>query len=485
MLDRLPFSAFESLETRTLLSASVSGLTPAGLRLLGPNAAPAISVADVAVTEANVGTQTMVFTVTRAGNLNRASKVNFRTVSQSALEDIDFVAQAGSLNFPSGVATRKVRVTINNDTTYEGGAGVDQNFTLRLNPVRNARGVAANLIALGAIEDNDAAPTISIADASVAEGNTGSANQNLTVTLSNASDEVITVDFDSANATATAGTDYTALNNTLTIPVRTTTATIALPVLGDALDEANETLTVTLSNPDNATIADANATVTITDDDATPTLSVADVTVAEGTATVTVTITLSAASGRAISVDYDTADDTALDGDDYTAASGTANIAAGATTATFTIPITNDALDEASETLDIALSNPTNATIADGAAVATITDNDATPTLSIDDVTVDEDAGTATFTITLSAVSGQDVDVDYATANGTATAGTDYTAATGTATIAAGDTTATVVVTITNDATVEANETYTVTLADPVNATILDGTGAGVITNED
>ena len=76
----------------------------------------------------------------------------------------------------------------------------------------------------------------------------------------------------------------------------------------------------------------------------------------------------------------------------------------------------------------VELTNPVNATILDGSGLGTITDNDATTTLSIDDVTVAEDGLTASFTVSLSAASGQTVTVDYATADGTATAGADYTA---------------------------------------------------------
>jgi hypothetical protein len=485
MLDGTTPVVLEALESRTLLSASVSGLTAAGLKLLKPNAAPTISVADVAVTETDAGTQTMIFTVTRTGNLNVTSKVNYRTIAKTARASLDFVAQNGLLVFPRNVATRKVRVTIKNDTTYEGGVGVDQNFVLRLHPVSNARGTVAGLSAVGAIEDNDAAPTLSIADVTVAEGDTGSTDRTVTVTLSNASDETITVDYDTADDVATAGDDYTALSGTLTFAPRTTSVTIALPVLGDVLDEANETMDIDLSNPDNATIADGHAVVTITDDDATPSVSAANVVVSESAGTATVTITLSAVSGRDVEVDYTTNDDTALDGSDFTATSGNVTILAGATTATFTVAITDDVLDEASETIEVALSNPANCTIADDSALVTITDNDAAPTLSINDVSVNEDAGTATFTITLSAVSGRDVEVDYATANIDATVGSDYTVASGSTTIAAGDTTATVVVAITNDATDESNETYTVTLSNPVYATLADAIGLGTIVDND
>ncbi len=165
-------------------------------------------------------------------------------------------------------------------------------------------------------------------------------------------------------------------------------------------------------------------------------------------------MTLSAASGKTVTVDYATADGTATSPADYTSAAGTLTFAPGVITRTFTVPVVGDTLDELDETFVVNLSNPTNATIADGQGVGTITDNDAIPTLSIDNVTVTEgDAGTATatFTVTLSAASGKTVTVDYATANGTATSPADYTAASGTLTFTPGQTTKTIDVAVQGD----------------------------------
>ncbi len=97
-----------------------------------------------------------------------------------------------------------------------------------------------------------------------------------------------------------------------------------------------------------------------------------------------------------------------------------------------TVPVVNDLLDEDDETFLVNLTNPQHATITDAQAQGTITDNDPTPALSVDDVTVAEgDSGTvaANFTVSLNVPSGRPVTVDYATANGTAIAPGDYVAA--------------------------------------------------------
>jgi len=108
---------------------------------------------------------------------------------------------------------------------------------------------------------------LSIADVSVAEGNTTPKTATFTVTLSVPSSQVVTVQYATTNGTATAGSDYVAKMGTLTFPLNTTTATIPVTVNGDTTTETNETFTVTLSNPVNATIADGQAVGTITNDD--------------------------------------------------------------------------------------------------------------------------------------------------------------------------------------------------------------------------
>ena len=149
------------------------------------------------------------------------------------------------------------------------------------------------------------------------------------------------------------------------------------------------------------------------------------------------TVTLSTSSTLPVSVDYSTANGTATAGADYTAVNGTLNFAPGETVKNILVPIINDTMDEPSETFFVNLSNATNSTILDAQGQGTITDNDAAPALSINDVAVAEgDTGTtnATFTVTLSAASGFTVTVNYATADGTAAAGSDYQSTSGTLT---------------------------------------------------
>ncbi|MYI20113.1 MAG: hypothetical protein F4121_08580, partial [Acidimicrobiia bacterium] len=108
------------------------------------------------------------------------------------------------------------------------------------------------------------------------------------------------------------------------------------------------------------------------------------------------------------------------------------------------------------------------------------------PSLSVADKTVDEDDGTITVTVSLSSTSVDEVTVQYATSNGTATAGIDYTGSSGTLTFPAGDTSKTVSVSIIDDTLDEVNETFKVTLSNPTNdVTISDNEATVTITDDD
>ena len=232
-------------------------------------------------------------------------------------------------------------------------------------------GISATSVEVTIVEDDT--PALTIADAQAAEGDE---EITFTVQLNVASSLAATVDWTTADGTATQGTDYEETTGTLTFDALQTEQTITVPLLDDAVDEADETFTIALTNAANATLDDAEATGTITDDDAAPALTIADAQAAEGDREITFAVTLGAASSFAVTVDWTTADGTAMAGSDYTAADGRLTFAPGQTEATIAVVVFNDALDEGTETLTISLSNPTNATIADDTATGTITDDD-------------------------------------------------------------------------------------------------------------
>ncbi len=446
--------------------------------------APTLSINDVTVTEGNTGTVNATFTVTLSATSGQAVTVNYATANGTAIQPDDYTSSNGTLTFTAGETTKTITVAVKGDTLDE----INETFNVDLATPVNAT-ITDNL-GVGTITDNDAAPTVTLSrnNAAIAEA---AGTSVITATLSAASSLPVTINF-GFTGTATLTSDYARTATQIVIPAGQTTGTVTVTAVQDTLDEVDETIIVDITGVANGTEATPQqVTVTITDDDLSPTLSINDVAVTEtntGTATVTFSVTLSAASSQTVSVAYATSNGSAVQPTDYTSTSGTLTFQPGETSKTFTVAIVGDLLDEVNETFNVSLSSPTNATVADGTGVGTITDDDATPTLSIDDLTIPEsNTGTvnATFTVTLSAASGQAVTVNYETANGTATQPADYTPGTGTLTFAPGETSKTITVAVKGDTLDENNETFNVNLATPVNATITKNLGVGTITDDD
>ena len=334
------------------------------------------------------------------------------------------------------------------------------------------------------ITDDDSAPSISIADVTIPDET--AVARTATVSLSAASAKTVTVDFATADGTAIAINDYVSTSGTLTFNPGVTSQTVSVTIIQDSIDEPDETFTIGLSNPVNTSISVATGTMTITDDEGLVNLSIADETTADETASnLTATVTLSGTSSQVVTVNYATSDGAATAGGDYTSTSGSLTFNPGDLTQTFTIPILSDSVDENNETFTVTLSSPSNAGLSSSTATMTITDDDAAPTVSLGDLTSAEVAGTVNLVATLSAASEKSITVDYATSDGTATAGSDYTSGSGTITFAPGSTSENVPVSVLADTTDEANETVTVTLSNPTNVTLNDAIGELTITDDD
>ena len=438
-----------------------------------------------AVTEGNSGTTNAVFTVSLSAASGLPASVDWATADGTATAGSDYAAASGSLAFAAGETTKTVTVAVTGDAAAE----ADETFAVNLSGAGGA--TIADAQGAGTIRNDDVAPGMSINDVTLVEGNSGTSNAVFTVSLSAAYPLAVSVNWATANGGAISGSDFASSSGALVFAAGTTSQTVSVPVSGDTLYEADEAFAVNLSGAGGATITDAQGLGTIRNDDAMPTLSINDVSVTEGnsgTTNAVFTVSLSAASGLPASVSYATTSGTATAGSDYAAASGNLAFAAGETTKTVTVAVMGDAVYEADETLAVNLSGASGATIADAQGVGTIRNDDAMPTLSVSDVTLTEgNSGTtnAVFTVSISAASSLAVTVNYATANGTATAGSDYTARTGSLTFAAGVTNRTISVPVTGDVRDEADETFVVNLSSPVNATIADGQGLGTIIDND
>ena len=460
---------------------------------------PTLGIADAEGAEA-AGVE---FTVTLSATSTEAVTATWTASigSGDTADTADLTATTtGIVTVAAGDMTATFTVPVADDATDE----ADETFTVTLSGVSSNATISATAsTATGTITDDDAAvtkPTLGIADAEGAEA----AGVEFTVTLSATSTEAVTATWTASIGSGdTADTaDLTATTTGIvTVAAGDMTATFTVPVADDATDEADETFTVTLSGvSSNATISAtaSTATGTITDDDAAvtkPTLGIADAEGAEA-AGVEFTVTLSATSTEAVTATWTASigsGDTADTADLTATTTGIVTVAAGDMTATFTVPVADDATDEADETFTVTLSGvSSNATISATASTATgtITDDDAAvtkPTLGIADAEGAEAAGVE-FTVTLSATSTEAVTATW-TASIESGDTADLTATTtGIVTVAAGDMTATFTVPVADDATDEADETFTVTLSGvSSNATIsaTASTATGTITDDD
>jgi len=218
--------------------------------------------------------------------------------------------------------------------------------------------------------------------------------------------------------------------------------------------------------------------------------SSASYTVSENGGTATITVTRTGGTAGSVSVQYSTSNGTATAGLDYTTTSGVLSWLDGENgSKTFTVPIIDDTLDEAGESVIVNLSNPTGgATLGKANSSLIITDNDAAPTISINDVSQAEgNAGTSsfTFTATLSSASGQTVTAEYATADGTAQAASDYDSANNLIVFEPGETSKPITVLVNGDTQSESNETFVVNLSNLTNVTLAKAQGTGTILDDD
>lgn len=210
------------------------------------------------------------------------------------------------------------------------------------------------------------------------------------------------------------------------------------------------------------------------------TVSVSSVTQSESNTNFVFFVTLSAPQTQQVTVAYSTASGSATAGQDFTTASGVVTFAPGSTAQAVTVQVTNDSVAESSETFSVNLGTPAGIVIDKATGVGTITNDDGAPTVSVSDAAVSE-GGIATFTVTLSNASGQQVTVNYGTSNGTAQSTFDYTSKAGIVTFAPGTTSQVVTVSTLTDMIPETSETFFLNLAAAINATIADGQGIGTI----
>ena len=415
---------------------------------------PTFSINDVTATEGGV----LTFTVAKSSPSDRNYVVNYATQNGSATSGSDYTSKAGSVLLDWSKATETISIQTSDDAIDE----VNENFKVNLTSVNYGSSFTDNQ-GIGTINDNDASPSFSVNDVSVTEGG----NLSFVVTKSGSTNRSFNVNYATSNGTAQSN-DYTAKSGTLTFAAGDTSKTVTVPTANDSVDEVNQTVKLTLSNvTGGATLSDSQGIGTINDNDASPSFSVNNVSATEGS-NVSFTLSKSGATERSFTVNYATLNGSAAAGSDYTAKSGSVTFTGGQNSKTVSVSTANDTTDEVNENFKLNLTSVSGgASISDNQGIGTINDNDASPSFSVNDVSVSE-GGTLNFTITKSGATTRSYNVNYATQH-VGTNNSDFAPKSGTLNFAAGATTKTVSIPTINNSVEEANEQMNLNLS---NATI-------------
>ena len=442
--------------------------------IIDDDGAPVLAVvSEVRVGEGD-GSAAFAVTLSNPGSLE--VRATYATMNGTAMARQDYEAATGTLRIAPGETKGTITVPILEDNVKE----EDETFTLALSGAQNAS--LGSATGTGTIVDNDAVPTLSIGDIAMQES---AASAAFTVTLSEQSTMAVRVEYATEDETATSGADYIETTGTLRITPGETAGTITVPILADDLDEEDETFVVKLSGAEHAEITDGTGRGTITDHDEPVTISIHDGRAPEDAGVLHLPVRLSRKSSRVVSVFFESSDISAEAGRDYTSSRGIVVFESGSTEGVVTITVLEDELDEeAEETFQVMLLQPTNAAIVRAAATGTIVDNDGMPLLRIGDITASEDGGEAVFTVSLSVPSMRMVSATYRTFDGTAQAGTDYVMASGTLTFAPGEVEEEVRVRLIRDERDWREETFSLALESAWNATLEDAIATATIVEE-
>ena len=424
------------------------------------------------------------FTVTLDEAASDTVTVDYATSDGTATAGSDYTATSGTLTFDAGTTSKTISVSMADDETDES----DETFTVTLS---NASGAdLGTSTATGTITNRavvvETTPTLSIAGGSGTEGDDDDID--FTVTLNEAATDTVTVDYATSDGSADAGDDYTAKSGTLSFSAGTTSKTISVSIENDVENESDETFTVTLSNASGADLGTSTGTGTIRNRRVEPlTASFSGMPSEHDGSSFTFELHFS----ENPEVGFRTLKNHAftVDEGDVTRAQRKNPQSADKNKA-WTITVKPDGNDTISLTLPETTSCSSNRAICTGDGRKLSHSTSATvagpPSISVADATVTEAAGAVlAFTVSLSRSSGSNVTVDYATSDGTATAGADYTATSGTLTISAGNTSATVDVTVLDDSHDDGGETLTLTLSNATNGTLSVSSATGTIENSD
>ncbi|MEA3510059.1 MAG: Calx-beta domain-containing protein, partial [Actinomycetota bacterium] len=457
---------------------------------------PSASIGDAAVVEGDSGTRTVTVSVSLSEASTRPVTIGYTTSGDSATGGIDYLDMSGTISFSPGDTVATITMTILGDTEFEG----NETFRITLGTAQGA--VVVDGIGVVTITNDDAAtlPTVTATPSGVVEGDSGTTALAVTLTLSEPSADVVTVEFRTSDGRANGTVDFVGASGVATFAPGVTEIQVVVDIVGDTLYEADETLVLILSNATGAVVGTTATTLTIVNDDAAPVVSIAatDPEASEAGSdpaifmlgrTVNLTgdiiVALGFAGAAAFGVDYTVS----VVGGTWDIEARTVSLADGVSSATITITPLDDVSPEGAEDVIVSvLTDPGYDVLAAG-ATASIEDNDqAMPGLSIGDVSIVEGDVGGTFVtlrVTLSVASTDTVTATIRTVEGTAEATEDFRAYIGTIKFAPGVTTVDVKIRVYGDRLREGDEQFFVEISNPTGAAIIDGVATVTIVDND
>lgn len=481
----------ESVMVTLSSSASYDIGTPASatVTIADDDVMPVVTITATDADASEAGSNAGQFTVARTGSTSSALTVSY-AISGTATNGTDYSVLSGSVTIGIGSSSALITVTPVNDTVYEG----NETVILTLSGSASYEVGTPSSSTLTIADDDKPEISIWATDSAASEQNIDPGTLVISRTGITILDLMV---YYTLSGTAAKGGDYGAapdLTGSIVIPAGSSSVSVVVTPLEDALCEGTETVIVTLKSDPSYNLAPCyedcpiEAMITIVDNDKPElTITASDSDASEpGTNTGTLTISRTGTYLPSLTANY-TVGGTATSGSDYTALSGSITIPYGSTSATIAISPIDDGLVEGNETVTVTLSSSASYNIGSpGSATVTIADDDVPPTVTITatDASASETGpNTGQFTLTRTGSTLSALTVSY-TVSGTATNGTDYTSLSGSVTIGAGSSSATITVTPVNDTSYEVDESVTVALSS--NASYLVGTpGSGTVTIAD
>ena len=495
-----------------LFTVVIPGNLPAGKAITATATDPAGNTSEFSACDGNRTAGRVAFTtpviqvmedigvvrieIVRFGGTRGSLSVKYSTADITATAGQDYVASSGTITFDDGGSLQTIDIPISDDAIVEN----DETFVVRLSDAANIDSLGSPNQVFITLQDDSVPPVLTIENGSRSEGNTGTVNSQFRVSYYPPSGRTATVDYSTRGLTATSGVDFQPVSGTLTFGPQTDTNVIVVPIIGDQLDEFDETFNVVLSNPVGATIDGGPAVGTILDDDPAPLVSITDVSVPEGNAggltSAQFVLTLSAPSAKSPCVQASTSDGTATAGSDYVPfGPSLMNPAAfiffnaGATSATVTVNVIPDYDIEPNETFFVnlvpCLNDVANISVLRPRATGTILNDDPSSTIQFSDSIFFVNEGTPDAVVSVNRtgdLSGA-ATVNYATSDASAanrcvfattsaSERCDYLTTTGTLHFAPGEMSKVISIPIIDDSYLEGDETFTISLINPTVAGI-------------